>query len=68
MNKYLLCVFSHNKFLICGKMADLRVSGPQTGSRTTPSGGFQYGFNTVDRLEPLHEAGQAMGLRRRRAY
>ena len=39
-DKYLLCVFSHNKFLICGEMAVLGVSGPQTGSRTAPSGEF----------------------------
>ena len=43
-------------------------SGSQTGSRTAPSGGFLCGFNIVDRLGPLHEAGQAVDLRGRRAY
>ena len=38
------------------------------GSRTAPSSGFRCGFNTVGRLGPLHEAGQAVGLRGRRAY
>ena len=32
MDKYLLCVFSHNKFPICGEMAGWGVSGLQTGS------------------------------------
>ena len=32
MDKYLLCVFSHNKFLICSEMATWRDSGSQTGS------------------------------------
>ena len=50
MDKYLLCVFSHNKFLICGEMAGCGVSGPQTGSRTAASGGFPCGFNTVGRF------------------
>ena len=26
------------------------------------AGGFPCGFNTVGRLEPLHEVGQAVGL------
>ena len=39
-DKYLLCVFSHNKFPICGEMAGWGDSGSQTGSKTTPSGGF----------------------------
>ena len=43
-------------------MAGWGVSGPQTGSRTAPSGGFPCGFNTVGRLRPLHEVGQAVGL------
>ena len=68
MDKYILCIFSHNKFLICCEMTGWGVSGPQTGSRTAPSGGFQCSFNIVGRLGPLHEASQAMGLRRRRAY
>ena len=38
------------------------------GSRTTPYGGFLYGFNIVGRFGSLHEAGQALGLRRRQAY
>ena len=38
------------------------------GSRTAPFGGFPCGFNTVGRLGPLHEAGQAVGLHGRRAY
>ena len=63
-DKYLLCVFSHNKFPICGEMAGWGVSGPQTGSKTALSGGFPCGFNTVGCLELLHEAGQAVGLRR----
>ena len=37
------------------------VSGPQMGSRTAPSGGFPYGFNTVGCLGPLHEAGAGNG-------
>ena len=68
MDKYILCVFSHNKFSICREMASWGVSGPQTGSRTTPLGGFPCGFNTVDHLGPLYEAGQAMSLRGRRTY
>ena len=68
MDKYLLFVFSHKKFPICGEMAGWGVSGPQTDSRTAPSRGFPCGFNTVGRLEPLHEAGQAVGLRGHRAY
>ena len=35
------------------------------GSRTAPSGGFLCGFNIVGPFGPLHEAGQAVGLRRR---
>ena len=67
-DKYLLCIFSHNKFPICGKMVSWGDSGSQTGSRTAPSGGFPCGFNIVGRLGLLHEAGQTMGLRGRRAY
>ena len=67
-DKYLLCVFSHNKFPICGEMAGWGDSGSQMGSRTASSGGFLCGFNIVGRLGPLHEAGQAVGLHRRRAY
>ena len=47
-------------------MAGYEDSGSQTGSRTTPSGGFLCGFNIVGRFGPLHEAGQAVGLRGRR--
>ena len=36
-DKYLLCVFSHNKFPKCDEM----------DSRTASSGGFSYGFNTA---------------------
>ena len=36
--------------------------------RTVPSGGFPCGFSVVSRLGPLHEAGQAVGLRGCRAY
>ena len=68
MDKYLLCVFSHNKFSICGKMAGWGDSGSQTGSRTASSGGFPCDFNIVGHLGPLHEAGHIMGLRRRGAY
>ena len=38
------------------------------GSRTAPFDGFPCGFNIVGRLGPLHEAGQAVGLRGRRSY
>ena len=38
-------------------MADWEDSGSQTGSRTTPSGGFLCGFNIVGRLKPVHEGG-----------
>ena len=61
-------MFSHNKFLICGKMAGCGDLGPQTGSRSAPSGGFPCGFNIVGLLGLLHEAGQAMGLHGRQAY
>ena len=44
-------------------MAGWGVSGPKTGYRVTPSCGFPCDFNTVGRLEPLYEAGQAVGLR-----
>ena len=57
MDKYLFCVFSHNKFLICGEMAGWEDSGSQTGCRTAPSGGFPSGFNIVGRLGPLRETG-----------
>ena len=67
-DKYLLCVFSNNKFPICGEMAGWGDSGSQTGSRTASSGGFLCGFNIVGRLRQLHEAGQAVGLRGCRAY
>ena len=33
------------------------------GFGTALSGGFPCGFNTVGRLGPLHEVGQAVGLR-----
>ena len=33
--------------------------------RTALSGGFPCGFSVVDRLGPLYEAGQAVGLYRR---
>ena len=33
------------------------------GFRIALSGGFSCGFNTVGRLGPLHEVGQAVGLR-----
>ena len=33
------------------------------GFGTALSGGFLCGFNTVGRLGPLHEVGQAVGLR-----
>ena len=33
-------------------MAGWGVSGPQMGSRTAPSGGFPYDFNTVGCLGP----------------
>ena len=62
MNKYLLCVFSHNKFPICGEMVGWEDSGSQTGSRTASSGGFLCGSNIVGRLGSLHEAGQEVGL------
>ena len=68
MDQYLLCVFSHNKFFIGGEMADWGDSGSQTGLRTAPSCGFPCGFNIVGCLGPLHEAGQAVGQRRLRAY
>ena len=64
----MLCVFSHNKFSICGEIAGWGDLGSQTGSKTAPSGGFPCDFNTVGRLEPLHEAGQAVGLHGCRAY
>ena len=64
----MLCVFSHNKFPICGEIVGWGDLGSQTGSKTAPSGGFPCDFNTVARLEPLHEAGQAVGLHRCRAY
>ena len=64
----MLCVFSHNKFPICGEIAGWGDLGSQTGSKTAPSGGFPCDFNTVGRLEPLHEAGQAVGLHGCRAY
>ena len=57
MDKYLFCVFSHNKFPICGEMASWEDSGSQMGCRTAPSGGFPCSFNIVGRLGPLHEAG-----------
>ena len=38
------------------------------GSRTASSGGFLCRFNIVGCLGPLHEVGQAVGLRGRRAY
>ena len=66
-DKYLLSVFSHNKFLICGKMVGWGDSGSQTGSRTAPSSRFPCGFNIVGRLGPLHEAGHAGGMHGRRA-
>ena len=68
IDKYLLCVFSYNKFPTCSEMTGWGDSGSHTGARTTPSGGFLYGFNIVGRLGPLHEAGQTVGLWRRRAY
>ena len=49
-DKYLLYVFSHNKFLICGEMVGWGGSRSQTGSRTVPFGGFPCGFNTVGRF------------------
>ena len=64
----LLCVFSHNKFLICGEMASSRDSGSQTGSRNAPSSKFSCGFNIAGRLGQLHETGQAVGLHGCRAY
>ena len=64
----MLCVFSHNKFPICNEMANWGDLGSQTGSRTAPSGEFSCGFNTVNRLRPLHKGGQAVGLCGRRAY
>ena len=64
----MLCVFSHNKFPICGEIAGWGDLGSQTGSKTAPSGGFPCDFNTVARLEPLHEAGQAVGLHGCRVY
>ena len=33
------------------------------GFGTTLSGGFPCGFNTMGRHRPLHEVGQAVGLR-----
>ena len=42
--------------------------GSHTGFRNAHSGGFPCGFSVVGRLGPLHEAGQAVGLRGRRAY
>ena len=68
MDKYLLCVFSHNKIPICGEMTDWGDSGSQKGFRIAPFCGFLCGFNIVGRLESLHEAGQAVGLRGQRAY
>ena len=56
----MLCVFSHNKFPICSEMANWGDLGSQTGSRTAPSGGFPCGFNTVNRLRPLHKACQVV--------
>ena len=67
-DKYLLCVFSHNKFLICGEMAGWGDSGSQTGFRTAPSGGCLCGFNIMGRLGLFHEASQEVGLRWCRAY
>ena len=63
MDKYLLCVFFHNKFPIYGKIVSWGDSGSQTSSRIAPSCGFLCGFNIVGRLGPIHEAGHAVGLR-----
>ena len=46
----MLCVFSHNKFPICGEIAGWGDLGSQTGSKTAPSGGFPCEFNTVGAL------------------
>ena len=62
MDKYLLCVFSHNKFLICGEMAGWGDLGSHTGFKTTPSNEFSCGFNIVGCLGPLLEAGKTVGL------
>ena len=67
-DKYLLCLFSDNKFLICGEMVGWGDSGSQMGSRTALSSGFLCGFNIVGRLGPLHDASQAVGLRGCPAY
>ena len=64
-DKYLLCVFSHNKFFICGKMAGWGDSGSRTGSRTAPSGGFSCGFNIVGWFMRW---ARAVDLHGRRAY
>ena len=46
-DKYLLCVFSHNKFLIYSEMDGWGDSGSQKGFRTALPGGFLCGFNIV---------------------
>ena len=51
-------------FPICGEVADWGDSRSHMGFGTALSGGFPCGFNTVGRLGPLHEARQAVGLRR----
>ena len=49
-DKYLFCVFFHNKFPICGEMAGRGDSGSQMGFRTAFFGGFSCGFNIVGRF------------------
>ena len=49
-------------------MASWGDLGSHTGFRTVPSGGFPCGFSIAGCLGSLHEAGQAVGLRGRRAY
>ena len=67
-DKYLLCVFFHNKFPICGEMAGWEDSGSHTASKTVPYDGFPCGFNTMGRFGLLHETGQAMGQHGHRVY
>ena len=49
-------------------MADWGDLGSHTSFMTAPSSGFPCGFSVVGRLGSLPEAGQAVGLRGRRAY
>ena len=68
MRNFLLNIFIHNKFPICGRMAGWGTRDPKQSLGLYCLVSSSHGFNTVGRLRPFHDVGHAMGPYGRWAY